>query len=171
MPDTKVLENSINNTKYCVLWSSNQCETLFYCWGSEVGKILSRSLLCSCSLLTQSHPSPFLAELSDTEGFPCPLCPHGLCATPTLGDTTELMASPCNQGAQQKPKGSDDPGGTEEICARNSPASFLEDFEPKVGVSSAQHTLAHTMVFKLPHRSSCCVLHSMPLKALMFYTL
>lgn len=59
-----------------------------------------------------------------------------------LGDTTELVASPCNQGAQQKPKGSDDPGGTEEISPTSSPAS-LEDFEPKVGFLSPAHPGSH----------------------------
>lgn len=76
MPGNKLLENSINNTKYSVL--PYKVVTIpvgdtFYCWGSEVGKIL---LLCSCSLLTKSHPSPFLPALSDTEGFPCSALCH-----------------------------------------------------------------------------------------------
>lgn len=84
MPDNKLLENSINNTKHYAL--PNKIVTVsvwdtFYCWGSEGGKTLSRSLLCSCSLLTQSHPSPFLPEVSDTEWFPC----SALCHTNTQG--------------------------------------------------------------------------------------
>lgn len=52
---------------------------------------------------------------------------------PTLRDTTELVPSPSKQGAQQEPKGSDDPGGTKGSVLEAAQLLLWKALSPKLG--------------------------------------
>lgn len=138
-----------------------KCETLFHCWGSEVGKILSRSLLCPCSLLTKSHPSPFLPKVTQ-KGSHAQLCamPTGTWETPQ-----SLWHPPATRGHNRNLKEVMTLGAQRKSLLQAAQLLLWKTLSPKL-VSCPQHTRVHTMVFKWPHRSCCCVLHSDAIQSL-----